>query len=64
MGGRRDHVLLFVVRDARQARPRPCSLKTVAADFHAVDDLRGDTTPATRARIAEVLGAQPPSEPW
>ena len=64
VGGRRDHVVLFVVRDARQARPRPRSLEIVAAGFHGVDALPADTTPATRARIAEVLGGQPPADTW
>ena len=38
-GGRRDHVVLFVARDARQARPTRPGLEIVAAGFHPLDAL-------------------------
>ena len=48
VGNRRDHVLLFVARGARQSTPRPPSLEIVSAGFHALDALprRCRTAPA------------------
>ena len=63
-GGRRDHIVLFVARDARQARPTRPGLEIVAAGFHPLDALPGDVTPATRSRLAEVLDGQPVSDAW
>jgi ADP-ribose pyrophosphatase YjhB (NUDIX family) len=63
-GGRRDHVVLFVVRDARQARPKRPSLEILAADFHPLDRLPDDLTPATRRRLDEVLAGRRPEDSW
>ena len=41
VGDRRDHVVLFVARGARQSAPRPPSLEIVSAGFHALDALPG-----------------------
>jgi ADP-ribose pyrophosphatase YjhB (NUDIX family) len=61
---RRDHVALFVVRAFRQtAIPTP-NHEIVAHGFFALDALPGDTSPATRARIAEVFGGAAVSEWW
>ena len=61
---RRDHVALFVVRAFRQsAMPKP-NHEIVAHGFFAIDSLPNDTSAATRARIAEVLGGAPVSERW
>jgi ADP-ribose pyrophosphatase YjhB (NUDIX family) len=61
---RRDHVALFVVRAFHQsAMPKP-NHEIVAHGFFAVDALPNDTSAATRARIAEVLGDAPVSERW
>ena len=60
----RDHVALFVVRDFRQiAAPVP-DHEIVAHGFFPPDALPDDTTPATRARIAEVLRDAPVTERW
>ncbi len=60
----RDHVALFVVRNFRQiAAPVP-DHEIVAHGFFPPDALPDDTTPATRARIAEVLWAVPVAERW
>ncbi len=60
----RDHVVLFVARDVRRrARPRP-GAEILSSDFHDPAALPGDVTPATRARIAEVLGGVPPGDDW
>jgi 8-oxo-dGTP pyrophosphatase MutT (NUDIX family) len=61
---RRDHVALFVVRDFRQASAPVPNHEIVAHSFFAADELPDGTTPATRARIAEVLGGAPASERW
>jgi 8-oxo-dGTP pyrophosphatase MutT (NUDIX family) len=60
----RDHVALFVVRDFRQsAAPLP-NHEIVAHGFFAPDALPEGTTPATRARLAEVLRGAPVAERW
>jgi 8-oxo-dGTP pyrophosphatase MutT (NUDIX family) len=61
---RRDHVALFVVRAFRQkSAPKP-NYEIAAHGFFAFDALPGETTPATRARIAEVLSGAPLSQWW
>ena len=61
---RRDHVALFVVRAFRQpAEPKP-NHEIVAHGFFALDALPDDTSAATHARIAEVLGGAPVREQW
>jgi 8-oxo-dGTP pyrophosphatase MutT (NUDIX family) len=60
----RDHVALFVVREFRQAaQPKP-NHEIVAHGFFAPDEMPGDTTQATRARIGEVMMGMPLSEKW
>jgi ADP-ribose pyrophosphatase YjhB (NUDIX family) len=60
----RDHVALYVVRDfAQPAPPRP-NAEIVAHGFFPADRLPDDTTPATRARIAEVMGGAKIAETW
>ena len=62
--GRRDHVVLFVARGARQRRRTRPGLEIVAARFHPLDALPPDLTPATRSRIAEVLAGKPAGDAW
>jgi 8-oxo-dGTP pyrophosphatase MutT (NUDIX family) len=60
----RDHVGLYVVRDFRQTSlPQP-NAEIVAHGFFARDALPHDATPATRARIAEVMDGIEPKEAW
>ncbi len=61
---RRDHVVLFLVRDFRQDKPPQPTREIAASGFFALDDMPNDTTAATRARIAEVLGRAPVSDRW
>jgi ADP-ribose pyrophosphatase YjhB (NUDIX family) len=61
---RRDHVAVFVVRDFRAAPSPAADREIVACGFFAVDALPSDTTPATRARILEVLAGAPKTERW
>ena len=61
---RRDHVAVYVLVNFRQiAEPVP-DREIVAHGFFDLDELPDDTTPATRARIIEVLGGAPASERW
>jgi 8-oxo-dGTP pyrophosphatase MutT (NUDIX family) len=60
----RDHVALFIVRSFRQQR-LPVSNREIAAHgFFSLDALPENTTPGTRARIAEVMLGAPLSERW
>jgi ADP-ribose pyrophosphatase YjhB (NUDIX family) len=61
---RRDHVALFVVRAFRQSAEPVPDHEIVAHGFYPVDQLPAETTPGTRARIAEVLGGAPARERW
>ena len=61
---RRDHVALFIVRDFRQdGTPLP-NHEIIEHGFFPPDALPEDTSRATRARIAEVLGGAAISELW
>ena len=61
---RRDHVTIYVVRDFRQTETPMPNREIAAHGFFPADALPADTTAGTRARIAEVLGGQPPAERW
>ena len=61
---RRDHVACFIVEDFRQSAPLAPNREIAAAGFFALDQMPGDTTAGTRARIAEVLLGTPPSDVW
>lgn len=61
---RRDHVIMFIVRDFQQdADPKP-NHEIVAHGFFALDALPEDVSRATRARVAEVFGGATVSEFW
>jgi 8-oxo-dGTP pyrophosphatase MutT (NUDIX family) len=60
----RDHVALFVVRAFRQqSAPKP-NHEIAAHGFFPFNALPENTTPATRARIAEVMAGAPLSQLW
>ncbi len=61
---RRDHVMLYVVRDFVQETPPVPDREIVAHDFFAIDELPEDTGRAARARIAEVFEGRVVSELW
>ncbi|MBP7003063.1 NUDIX domain-containing protein [Amaricoccus sp.] len=63
VGGRRDHVAVYVADAAGGPGPRR-SLEILEAGFFAPDALPEATTAATRARIAEALGAAEPGSEW
>lgn len=60
----RDHVALYIVRTFRQSAPPQPNREIIAHGFYAVDALPQDTSRATRARIAEVLGGHDAAEIW
>jgi 8-oxo-dGTP pyrophosphatase MutT (NUDIX family) len=60
----RDHVALYVIRDFAQTSPPQPNAEIVAHGFFAPDALPADTTPATRARIAEVLDGADKPQRW
>ena len=62
--GRRDHVACYVVRDFEAPDTIPPSAEIAEASWFAPDALPEGTTAATRARIAEVLGARVPPADW
>jgi ADP-ribose pyrophosphatase YjhB (NUDIX family) len=63
-GGRRDHIALFVVENARQSRPHRPSVEILGAVFFAPDALPGGITRGTRDRLREVLEGAAPSDEW
>ncbi len=60
----RDHVALYVVRHFRCEGLRAPDHEIAEAGFFPLDDLPPDATPATCARIAEVLDGAPLSPYW
>lgn len=61
---KRDHVLFYICRDVVQTAPRPADREIVESGFFALDALPQTTTPATRRRLAELMGAAPPADHW
>jgi ADP-ribose pyrophosphatase YjhB (NUDIX family) len=61
---RRDHVAVYLARDAVQERPKRPDREIVESGFFPPDALPPETTPATRRRIREALEGLPPPEEW
>jgi len=60
-----DHVALYVCREWEIAAPPKLPNREIVACSHvALDALPDDTSPATLARIREVVGGEPPSGDW
>jgi ADP-ribose pyrophosphatase YjhB (NUDIX family) len=60
----RDHVALFVCRDWDQAALRPADREIVACELFPLAALPDDATPATLARLREVLAGVPAADDW
>ena len=60
----RDHVALYVIRDFSQPAPPRPNAEIIAHGFYSRDQLPADTSPATRARIAEVIDGVEQAERW
>ena len=61
---RRDHVVLFIVREFHQDEQPAPNREIIAHGFFALDGLPEDTSRGTRARIAEVFNGVAVSELW
>lgn len=61
---RRDHVALYLVLKFDVLGPRAPDHEIAEAAFFPLDRIPEDTTPATRRRIAEMLGGIEPSDDW
>lgn len=64
LGGRSDHVVLFVARGVTQGPVPPRGLEIMSAGFHPADPLPEDVTGATRRRVAEVLAGRAETDLW
>ena len=62
--GSRDHVALYVVRSFRSNGPRAPDFEIAEMKFFPIDALPDGTSPATRARIAEVFSGAPATDTW
>jgi ADP-ribose pyrophosphatase YjhB (NUDIX family) len=58
---RRDHVLLYVVREFRSLGPKLADREIAEAAFWPLDALPGGTHRATRDRLAEIAAGRPPA---
>ncbi len=61
---RRDHVLVYVVRDFIQTHARGADREIVETGFFPVDKMPEATARGSRARIGEVLFGAPASALW
>jgi 8-oxo-dGTP pyrophosphatase MutT (NUDIX family) len=61
---RRDHVLVYVVRDFTVLEVKEPDREIAEAGFFPLDGLPEGTTSATRRRLAEILEGQAPSANW
>ncbi len=61
---RRDHVLVYVVREFRVIEPKRPDREIAEARFFPVDDLPRNTSPATQRRLHEILGGAPMARTW
>ena len=61
---RRDHVLVYVVREFDVLGQRPPDREIAESGFYPVDALPAATTRATRARLAEIASGAQPAARW
>jgi len=61
---RRDHVLLYVVRDFRILEAKTPDREIAEAGFFPIARLPEETTPATRRRLGEITVGTAPSATW
>ncbi len=60
----RDHVALFQVSGCAMRRAFRANREIAECGLFSPDDLPDETTPATRRRLDELLGGQPPTDHW
>ena len=56
---RRDHVLVYMVRDFRVIGEKAPDREIAEAGFHALSQLPKGTTAPTRRRLAEIVNGEP-----
>jgi ADP-ribose pyrophosphatase YjhB (NUDIX family) len=61
---RRDHVLVYVVRDFRVLGAKAPDREIADAGFHPLSDLPEGTTVPTRRRLAEIVTGAPVGATW
>ena len=61
---RRDHVLLYVVREFVCHGPRAPDMEILEGGFFALDALPAATARSTRERLDEIFGGAPKAEIW
>jgi ADP-ribose pyrophosphatase YjhB (NUDIX family) len=61
---RRDHVLVYVIRDFTVTEPKQPDREIAEAGFFPVHSLPEGTTGATRRRLAEILSGQDVTATW
>jgi ADP-ribose pyrophosphatase YjhB (NUDIX family) len=61
---RRDHVLVYVVRDFSLTGSKVPDREIAEAGFFPLDRLPEGTTQATRRRLAEILSDHPLADTW
>lgn len=61
---RRDHVLVYVVRDFTVVEPKQPDREIAEAGFFPVNSLPEGTTEATRRRLAEIISGQDGAAAW
>lgn len=61
---RRDHVVVFVVREFRQLAEKRPDWEIAGAGFFPLDALPDATTLGTRDRLDEIAGRRPVSDVW
>jgi 8-oxo-dGTP pyrophosphatase MutT (NUDIX family) len=62
--GSRDHVALYIVDSCKQNGARAPDFEIAEIGFFSVDALPDGTSPATRARIAEIFEGTPATDTW
>jgi 8-oxo-dGTP pyrophosphatase MutT (NUDIX family) len=61
---RRDHVLVYLVRDFTVLRPKLPDREIAEAAFFPLDALPKEVTRGTRDRLDEILTGRPPPAAW
>jgi ADP-ribose pyrophosphatase YjhB (NUDIX family) len=61
---RRDHVLVYVVRDFDVLGEKQPDREIAEARFFPVDALPGETAPSTLRRLQEIAAEVPPAQTW
>ena len=61
---RRDHVVVYVVRDFAVIEPKRPDREIAEAGFFPLNALPEGTTAATRRRLEEIASGSPPPDAW